>query len=242
MRFNGVDLLTVHGAVSRAIEIPPGMAARDIATTETADGELVVDVYSARDEYTVRVNIAARSYEEAMEARLQIAAWAAGSGKNTARLEPTYAPGMAYDAIVKNVGKLEKRFTTLDVVFLLPKPVMYEITPQIRTAASAKELAVMVGGSAPTRPVIAWKPEATASTPRLMLDGEIIFALQGTLAAGQELEIALETASVTVDGVHAEERILYTEGNPDASLTPGKHTLSASAAGEWAVRWHNRWQ
>lgn len=242
MRFNGVDLNTIHGAVSRAGEVVPGLAARDIATTETADGSTVVNVDGRQDEYTVRVNIAGRSYAEAMEARLRLAAWASSSGKHTAQLEPTHMPGKAYDAIVKSIGKVEKRFTTVDVVFALPRPVLYDITPQIRRATAAQEAALMVGGSEPAQPVIQWKPAAAVNTPRLMLDGVTFFTLGGTLGAGQTLEVALETGAVTIDGEHVESRIVYTESDLDITLEPGAHVLSASATGDLTVRWHTRWQ
>lgn len=241
MRFNGKDLLEVHEAVSRAIEVPPGMAARDIATAEGADGEIVVGLTAARDEYVVRVNIAARTYEEAFEARLQLAAWAGSSGRQTARLEPTHAPGKAYDAIVKSIGKLEKRFTTVDVVFLLPKPHLYDITPQIRTA-SGTELGVLVGGSAAVQPLLKWTPATSAANPRILLDGETIFGLKDTLSAGQELAWDMETGKLTVAGNEAGSRLLFTVTNPDAELAPGRHTLSVSTAGNIEARWHTRWQ
>lgn len=242
MRFNGVDLNQVHSAISRSTEVMPGMAAREIATAETAGGELVVGLTTARDEYAVRVNISARTYEEAVEARTRLAAWAASSGSATAALEPEHAPGRAYQAIVKSVGKLEKRFTTVDVVFLLPKPVMYEMTPQIRTARGAEEISLMVGGSAEVQPVIRWEPSTTAEAPKLSLDGVVFFGLSGTVPAGKTLEVNLEKGTVTVDGQHAENRVLFTITNPDAALSPGRHTLRASAAGTWDVRWHNQWQ
>lgn len=243
MRYNGADLESVHPAIGRALEILPGMAARDIATVETTGGEVVTAVYAARDEFRLRVNIAARSYAEALEARLQLAAWAASSGRQTARLEPTHLHGKAYDAIVKSVGDIEKRFGTVEVVFMLPSPFLYDIAPSIVTAAKAAELSMMVSGSAPALPTICWAPATGVESAEISLDGRTILAMQkNSVPSGKTLQLRLDTGAVTVDGAAADDKVLFDRSDLDAELTPGMHTLRANAAGAWDVRWHNRWQ
>ena len=110
MRFNGVDPSTLHPALSRSAEVVPGYPALNIETIDTSGGGLLAHVSVAQDTYTLRMNIAGKTYEEAMEARLALAEWAGSSRKQLAELEPTYLPGKAYSAIVKSISRIEKRF------------------------------------------------------------------------------------------------------------------------------------
>lgn len=241
MRYNGRDLLAVHSAVSIEREILPGMAAREIATTETSRGDIVSNVSAVQDELTVRVNIAARSYDEAAYVRGLLAEWASSSGGGVAELEPTRTPGKAYSAIVKRIGKLEKRFGTVDVVFLLPRPFLHDVTPRARTGTGT-ELAVQIGGSAPVQPVISFAPDAAAEGVRITADGAPFLALRGSIAKGAVLEFKPETGAVTLDGEHVENRLVYTDSNPDAEFAPGRHVFTVSAPGTMTVRWQNQWQ
>lgn len=241
MRFNGAELMTVHPAISRSKEFPPGLAKRDITTFETSNGEIVADVTRAQDEYTVRVNIAARSYTEAMQARDRLAAWAAGSGRQAAWLEPTHAPGRAYKAIVKSVGRIEQRFGTVDVVFMLPDPVMYETMLQSHQATN-KELVFQVAGSAAIQPEIGFTASSAAEGLKITHNGTNLFSIDGEISAGDEVWIALESGAVTVNGEHAEDRTVYTETDFDAEFEPGRHVLEASAEGTLRARWRNAWQ
>ena len=107
MRFCGVDLRSVHPALSIEKEYPPGMPDRDVYTIAGTDGETVVGYAVTQGEYKVNVNIAARRREDGWRIRALLAAWAAASGRSTGELEPTHWPGVAYDAIVKSIGAPE---------------------------------------------------------------------------------------------------------------------------------------
>lgn len=241
MRFNGVDLNAIHPAIGRSHEFPPGMPRRSIATVAGSTGETVVNVTASQEEYTVRVNIAGRSYQEAMEARDRLAEWACSSGKTTARLEPTHARGRAYDAIFKSCSKIEKRFGTVDVVFMLPDGgVQYETTE--RHAAGADSVAMAIGGTAATYPdVISLTMNEEAEEINLTLDGAPYVKLSGGFDAGDVVEIRPRTDAVLVNGEHDESRIDFTGTFSDTDLLPGRHELAAQNA-QITARWHNRWR
>lgn len=240
MRFNGRDPTGIHHAISINKEIYPSMPAREIATVETGNGDLIAHVSIQQDEATVRINIAGRTYDEAMEARLKLAEWAGSSHSQTAELKPTHLPGKAYSAILKRIPPIESRFTTVDVVFLLPRPVLHDITPH-RVSGSGTELTFTTGGTASTQPVFACTLTSAAEGLSMTVDGYLFFAIGGGLSAGQTVEYNLQTGATTIDGVHAESRILYAGIDPDIELLPGKHTLSVSAAGSMTVRWRDEW-
>ena len=240
MRFNGIDPAMIHPCISVSKEIYPSMPARDIATVETAGGDLVAHVSVQQDEAIIRINIAARTYDEAMEARLKLAEWAGSSRSETAELEPTHLPGKAYTAILKRIQAIENRFTTADVVFLLPRPVLHDIAER-RATGSGTEMTFRIGGTASTQPVVAVTLTSAAEGLRMTADGVSFFAIGGSLGAGQKVEYNMRTGATTIDGVHAENKILYAEIDPDMELLPGKHTLISSAAGSLQVRWHDEW-
>lgn len=240
MKFNGQDPETIHHAISVSKEIYPSMPAREIATVETGNGELAAHVSVRQDEATVRINIAGRTYDETMEARLALTEWAASSRNTTAELEPTNMPGKAYDAILKRIPAIENRFTTVDVVFLLPRPVLHDIAER-RAAGDGTEMVFRIGGTASAQPVVAVTLTSAAEGLRMTVDDVMFFAIGGSLGAGQKVEYNMRTGATTIDGVHAENRILYAEIDPDMELLPGKHTLISSAAGSLQVRWHDEW-
>lgn len=240
MRFNGVDLNLIHPSISRSSETLPGMPAMDISTIETSRGELLAKVSLEQDEYTARVNISGRTYDEAMDARLALAAWAGSSNRQTAELEPTYMPGKAYTAIVKSIGRVTKRFETVDVVFLLPRPVLHDVVER-KATATGKELALNIGGTASTQLVISHVLSQAAQGLTLELGGHRFFAMEGDLKSGQTVEVNMHTAAVLVDGVHAEKRILWTETDLDVELMPGRHNLTANVPGNMTARWRNEW-
>lgn len=240
MRFNGRDPTEIHPCISISKEIPPSMPAREIATVETGSGELVAHVNIQQDEAVIRINIAGRTYDEAMEARLKLAEWAASSHNRTAELELTHLPGKAYTAILKRISAIENRFTTADVVFLLPRPVLHDVAER-RATGSGTEMTFRTGGTASTQPVFAVTLTGAAEGLNMMVDGVLFFAIGGGLAAGQKVEYNLRTGSATIDGVHAENRILYADIDPDIELLPGKHTLNVSAAGSLQARWRDEW-
>lgn len=128
MRFNGVDICSVHRAISVAKEIPPGMPERSVETVSGREGETLAGTVVKRGEYTVRVNIAGKSRAEAWRVRALLAAWAGSSGETTAELEPTHWPGMAYEAIVGGISPPEFTFgfAVVEITFVLPRPFAHE--------------------------------------------------------------------------------------------------------------------
>lgn len=241
MRYNNRDPNWIHPAISVSKEIYPSMPNREIATAETAAGDLVTHVSIRQDEATIRINIAGRTYDEAMDARITLAGWAGSSHKQTAELEPTHLPGKAYTAILKRITPIENRFTTADVVFLLPRPVLHDTTPS-KAQAEGTELVFTTRGTHSTQPVFSIVLDAAADGLRMEVDGVPFFAMGGSLSAGAKVEYNLQTGATTIDGVHAENRILYADIDPDIELLPGKHTLISSAAGTLQARWRNEWQ
>ena len=240
MRFNGRDPTMIHPCISVSKEIYPSMPAREIVTVETGSGELFAHVNMQQDEAIIRINIAARTYDEAAEARLALAEWAGSSQNQTAELEPTHMPGKAYSAILKRIQAIENRFTTADVVFLMPRPVLHDVARRTATG-SGKEMTFRIGGTAAVQPVFALTLTGAAEGLQMNVDGIVFFAIGGSLSAGDAVEYNLQTGSTTINGARAESRILYAEIEPDIELLPGKHTLNVSAEGSMQVRWHNEW-
>lgn len=244
MRFNGKDLMHVHRAISIAKEIPPGMPARDITTVAASRGEDVANVATIQDVYTVRVNIACRSVEEAWRVRGLLAAWATSSGNVAAELEPTRTPGKAYSAIARSISRPEFKFgfATVDVEFMLPRPVMHDMTQKTASKTGAESMSFMIGGTASVQPSFSFAPDANVNGLSLTMDGKTFFRYKGRMNAGSTLEVVLETGAVLVDGEHDEPNIVYTDTDFDIELKPGSHTLGATAAGTLRARWRDEWQ
>lgn len=239
MKFNGVDPNHIHSVVSVSKEIYPSTPAMHMATVSTDQGELVAHVSVEADEATVRLNVAARSYEEAAEARLKIARWANSNGK-VAELLPTHMPGKAYGAVLKSISGMENRFGTVDVVFTLPRPVLYETMKRSATA-TGERVRFTTGGTATVMPVYMAKPMQDTENFTLTLDGITVLAIAGTVMAGQTIEYNTQTGALTINGEHAENRMMYADMEPDVELLPGVHTLAASAPVSLTARWQNQW-
>lgn len=241
MRFNGVDILSLHPTISIAKEIPPGMPERELRTIAGKLGEKLVGVDLAQSEYVVRVNIAAKSRHEAWRVRALLAAWAMSSGEETAPLEPTHWPQVAYNAVVKSIDPPEFVFShgVVEIVFALPDPVPYEQIPSI---AAGDRLAVMeIGGCGEVDPVITYTPDADTDSLWVMLDGFIFLSIKGAIPKGAEVVIDMAEGSLLINGEHAESLIDYTETNWHPGFSPGTHKLSADAKGTIQARWHNKW-
>ena len=241
MRFNGIDIRSVHPALSVNKEIPPGMAKREVVTVRGNSGETLAGYQEERDTYTVRVNIAGKTREEAWRVRALLAAWAASSGENTAPLEPTHWRGKVYDAILESISPPEFvcGFATVDVVFALPHP--YANDANTSSAKGAGEVSFDVGGTARTMPTIRQTMAADADGLTWMLDGETFMRLDGAIAAGAEVEADFIEGGVTIDGTHVETMIDYTRSTWQPRFTPGRHKLTSSDAGEIKARWKNEW-
>lgn len=241
MRYNGVDVCTCYRGISVNKEIPPGMPARDVETAGGWDGEILTGVELKQGRYLLRVNIATRSKAEAWRARAALAAWASSDGGVLCPIEPTHWPGRAYDGIVSSITDPEFvfGFATVDVTFVVPRPVAYEITPT--TASGAGQVEMVVRGSMPCGPTIT----QTISTARTglywTLDGERLLTITGALAAGDVVTANLREGLLTVNGQHAEERINVMETGWAASFAPGLHTITSRDKGQMEARWHAEW-
>lgn len=241
MRFNGVDLLSVHPAISINKEIPPGMPARDLRTISRQRGELLTGYDVIQDEYIVRVNVAGKTRGEAWEARAALAKWATSSGQTTGTLEPTNWPGMAYNAIVKEIQPPEFKFGfgVIEVIFTLPEPVAHETTQRSRSGQSV--ITMEVGGSWPCEPVITYTAINASSGLILRLDSEKLISIKGDISAGDVIKLDTKEGGLTINGSHAEDRIIYTDTNLQLPFAPGSHRLNANADGTLEARWYNRW-
>lgn len=241
MRFNGVDIRDVHRAVSVEKEIPPGMPEMTIETAQGWDGETFVGRTMGRGSYVVRVNIACRQREEAWRVRALLAQWAMSSGNATAALEPTHWPGVAYDAVAGSISEPEfaRGFGKVVITFILPRPVAHDVAES--RASGSGSVSMLVRGSMPCRPVIRQVLASGRSGLALTLDGKAFFTVRGQLNAGQTVEIDTGRAALTVDGVHAEERVSVTGTVWRPGFTPGVHTLGSSDGGTLEARWHSEW-
>lgn len=243
MRFNGVDPTTVHSAISISKEIPPGGPARDIATIETANGEMVANVTTTQDEFVVRVNIAAKTYDEAMEAREKLAAWAASSGKQEAELEPTHMPGKAYSAIWKRTGRMEQRFGTVDVVFMLPKPVLHSKAQRTATNDGfGYNVTIKPYGTAPAPFFVEQVLADAAEGLEFDLNGKVFAAFTGSFAAGDKVSFDTETGEALINLYDSAKRLDFVNTDPDMEIQPGEtQSIASSAQGTIIVRWRDQW-
>lgn len=243
MRFNGVDIRSVDPTLSVAKEIYPGMARREVITVSGNRGETLAGIAEERAEAIVRVNIGARTREQAYKARALLAKWASASGDKLGTLEPTYWPGMAYDAIVEEISDPEFVFghATVEITFALPRPYAYSL--RAGYAKGEGTAAMNVGGSAKARPVISQKTAAEAPGLTWYADGKPFLKLRDeyTVPAGATVKADFTQGFLTVDGVHEEAQIDYQNTTWQPELTPGMHTIASTDAGKIEARWHDEW-
>lgn len=185
MRFNGVDIHDVHRAVSVEKEIPPGMPTRTVETYSGWDGETLAGVTMSRGTYTVRANIACRRPEDGWQVRALLAAWAMSSGNSTAELEPSYWPGMAYDAVAEKISAPEffKGFARVEISFAIPRPVAHETALSI--ASGNGSASMLVGGSLPCRPILRQTVSESANGLAWSLDGSAFSPSMGHSTMGR---------------------------------------------------------
>ena len=188
MRFNGIDIRDVHRGISVEKEIPPGMPTRTVETFSGWDGETLAGVTMSRGTYTVRANIACRRPEDGWRVRALLAAWAMSSGNGTAELEPSYWPGMAYDAVAEKISAPEffKGFARVEISFALPRPIAHETALSI--ASGSGSASMMVGGSLPCRPILRQTVMGSANGLAWSMDGSTFFTINGTFNDGQVVE------------------------------------------------------
>lgn len=243
MIFNGVDLRTVHRALSVDKEIPPGTAPRAQETIETADGDIIADERLEAGEYIVRVNIAGRSREEGWAVRELLAAWAGSArGTATAELIPTHRPSRCYDARLKSISDPEfvRGFVKIEVRFALPRPLARDRA--ISLSSGAGSLNARIGGSYACRPAIRQTLAQSRSGLVWTMDGVPILTLTGALSAGQVVIMDTTTESLTIDGAHAEARINVAGTLWRPGYWPGRHEIASTDGGELEMRWRNEWQ
>lgn len=241
MIFGGKDLTSVHPALSINSEVPPGMARRQITTVAGTDGEIVSDVIVESGEYLVKVNIAGRSKKEAWEVRELLAAWAGSSGARTAELIPTHRPNRCYDAIALTIGdpRFVNGFATVDVRFMLPRPISHSLHPS--TASGAGAMTARIGGSAPARPVIRQTLQSSRTDVVWTMDGKPILTLQAGMGAGQVIEMDTRYERLTIDGRDALALIDPQNTKWRPGFTSGRHEIISTDSGSMEMRWHDEW-
>lgn len=242
MKYNGIDPRTLHPAISINKEYPPGMAARTVTTVRGARAEHYAGIEQERSEYRVKVNIAARTPEEAWHVRALLAGWANSARGRVAALEPGKWPGRAYDAVVQSISapEFQRGFATVEIIFVLPDGHPYETTTSRATGTGGK-MTMQVGGAEMCRPVLKQTMNAASNGLTWSLDGAAFLSLKGSLGAGQVVEVDMGTGGVTIDGVHAEDRVAYTSAQWEPGFWPGRRVVSSTSAGPMEARWHNVW-
>ena len=244
MIFNGVDLYSVHPALSIEKEIPPGMAACRITTITGDDGERYAGTAITQDEYRVRVNIGAHTRREAWEARAALAAWACSS-ERPAPLIPTHWPQVHYMAICKDVSPPEyvRGFATVTVSFALLRPVA--VDNHITAAQGEKSCTVSYTGSRPARPRITLTLAGGAGLPQvdLLLDGTRFFRLRpaDTYAPGTVIVVDLEERTVHVNGAPALTDVSWAHSTWRPDIRQGRHTISTDAPATVRAEWRCEW-
>lgn len=241
MRYNGVDLLSAHYALSINKEIPPGTAQRAFETMTTMDGDVITEERIESGEYIARVNIFARSPGEAWEAREQLAKWATVIGPGTAELIPTHREKRAYDAKLLSISDPEfKRGSAMvEMRFFLPRPIAHDIYPSMATGA--KSARMVIGGSYTCRPTIRQTIQTARSGLIWTFDGGKLLKISGSLKAGQIVEMDTQNESLTIDGAHAETRIIFDATRWRPGFHPGTHEIASTDGGTIEARWKNEW-
>ena len=241
MRLNGKRPEDMHKALGVAAEVIPRFAAREISTVEMGAGNVITRVSYKPDEYIVRVNVAASTYAEAMEARMALAEWANAAAEETAKAEPTHLHGKVYNVVLDKISPVEKRFDVCDVVFMVPDPFLYDAGLSAATGKGGK-LVLYYQGTHPVEPVLTVTLDEAAEGLTLSEDGTAFFTLHGALEKGSTVEINMQTAAVLVNGQHAENRISYTGTNVDKCFRQGRHEIISSVSAAMTARWTNTWR
>lgn len=243
MIYNGVDLHSVHPALSIEKEIPPGSAARKLTTIPGQDGERFVSAALAQDEYRVRVNIACHTKRDAWAVRALLAAWACSS-ERPAPLIPTHWPQVHYMAICKEVSPPEFifGFATVTVSFALLRAVA--VDNHVSAASGQRECGMSYTGSQPARPRIIVQLAAAAGAVTLYLDKQRFFRLLPAepYAAGTTITIDLQERTVEVDGQPAMTDVSWAESTWRPGIRTGRHTISTDVQATLRAEWRNEWQ
>lgn len=240
MRYNGVELTSIHPRLSVSKEIRPGMPARDVLTAKGLDGESVMGTRIKQGEFVLRVNVAGRSINEAWEAWAALTAWAMSAGNRPAPLEMTHWPGKAYDAIISEMDEPEFTFGfgVAELRFVLPRPIAYDLMQS--QAGGAGKATLHIGGTSFARPAVEVTANADMDGMTMALDDKPFFVLRGAIGAGQKAVVDFKTGTVTLDGAPAEMMVDYTVSRWEPGFTPGMHVITVPDS-TLTVRWHNEW-
>lgn len=241
MRFNGVDLRSVHRALSIEKEIPPGTAVHAFETIDTKDGAIITDERLEAGEYIVRVNIVGRTPEEGWAVREMLAGWATTRGLKTSELIPTHNTKRCYDAKLKSISDPEfiRGGAKVAMRFAVPRPVARDVTES--RASGAGGVSARIGGTYTCRPVLSQALSAAQDGLVWVMDGMPILTVKGALSAGQVVRMDVKNESLTIDGEHAEARINIDGTRWQPGWHPGAHVISSTDGGAFEMRWHNEW-
>lgn len=243
MRYNGIDPRTLHRGISIAKEIPPGAPTSQLETLTGASGEIITGRTIKQGEYIVRINIAGRTREEAWAIRAKLASWARSADDTTHELEPTRWPGVAYDAIFKEITAPEFvfGFAVVDVIFAIPRPIAHAI--QDSTATGGAEIALSVMGTSYVRPEFTLTM-AGGYPAQITVDSTVYAAVSYPFQAGDVLTIRTDPPKVIIatdsSVLQGDRYVDYEETDLDAlsrALTPGSHSVACAQASRIAARW-----
>ena len=240
MIYNGVDLRSVHPALSINQEIMPGSAPRNVTTVAGLDGERFVSVSLKQDEYKVVVNIGCHDRQQAREVRELLAAWACSSDK-PAQLIPTYWPQRHYMGVCKEISPPEYKrgFATVTVSFALPSAIA--VDNLLSTASGDTSCSIGLTGSAPARPILTLKLRAASAAVSLAVDGQERMRLIGPYAAGDTIKIDYAQRLVQHNGTNALTHIDYQRSRWRGCFPHGRHTIAADVACDMRVEWRDEW-
>lgn len=241
MRLNGIDLRSVHRALSIEKEIPPGTAGHELEMVNGNHGAIITGERLEAGEYIVRVNIVGRTPEEGWTVRELLAGWATAGGIQTAELIPTHNAKRCYDAKLKNISAPEfvRGGAKVVVTFALPRPVARDVMQSM--ASGAGSVSARIGGTYACRPVLSQTLSKAQNGLVWKMDGIPILTVKGALRAAQVVRMDVKNESLTIDGEHAESRINIAGTRWQPGWHPGAHMISSTDGGKMEMRWNNEW-
>ncbi len=243
MRYNGIDPTSLHRGISIAKEIPPGAPTSQLETLTGSTGEIITGRTIQQGEYIVRINIAGKTRNEAWSIREKLAEWARSADDVPYELEPTHWPGVAYDAIFKEITPPEFvfGFALVDVIFAIPRPIAHGVNT--RSATGSTTASVNVLGTSYVQPEII-VTMAAAYRAEINVDGYVYAAVNYPFADGDVLKVTANPPRVEIETgeniIQADRYADYTVTDLDAlsrALTPGSHRVACAQASGIAVRW-----
>lgn len=247
MRYNGIDPTTLHRGISIAKEIPPGAPTSQLETLTGASGEIITGRTLKQAEYIVRINIAGKTREEAWDIRAKLADWACSADETTHELEPTRWPGVAYDAIFKEITPPEFvfGFAVVDVIFAIPRPIAHSLTESSASGSTSAQLSIL--GTSYARPEITITMGASYRA-EITVDGTVYAAVTYPFQAGDVMSIKTNPPSVIIatsgSVIQADRYVDYAVTDLDAmckALIPGSHSITCAQASGISMRWREEY-